>query len=297
MQQRALAALDTSMWLKVLGIVVLVLAAGVAAALLYGASRWEAGTRELRLRLEANRRTLQPRIVDFRELDGLPAPVQRYLRKVLRDGQPMVAAVRVRHSGTFNMGEGKERWTAFTSDQRVITQRPGFDWDARIAMMPGVTARVHDAYVAEEGILHASAGGLFTLVDLRGPGEVARGELMRFFAEAAWYPTALLPSQGVQWEEVDDRSARGTLSDGDLRLTMLFAFNEHDLIDRVRAEARGRTVGQRILPTPWQGRFWNYAEREGMQVPLDGEVAWLLPEGSQPYWRGSISEIVYEFAQ
>jgi hypothetical protein len=33
-----------------------------------------------------------------------------------------------------------------------------------------------------------------------------------------------------------------------------------------------------------------------MQIPLDGEVEWLLPEGAKPYWRGSIAEIVYEFA-
>ena len=45
--------------------------------------------------------------------------------------------------------------------------------------------------------------------DLLGAlGEVAQGELMRFFAEAAWYPTALLPSQGVRWQAVDDTSAR-----------------------------------------------------------------------------------------
>jgi hypothetical protein len=30
-----------------------------------------------------------------------------------------------------------------------------------------------------------------------------------------------------------------------------------------------------------------------MRVPLDGEVAWLLPAGAKPYWRGHISEIVY----
>jgi hypothetical protein len=35
-----------------------------------------------------------------------------------------------------------------------------------------------------------------------------------------------------------------------------------------------------------------------MVVPLDGEVAWLLPdEGAKPYWRGYITEIDYEFAQ
>jgi hypothetical protein len=41
----------------------------------------------------------------------------------------------------------------------------------------------------------------------------------------------------------------------------------------------------------------NYEERGGMLVPLDGEVAWLLPEGAKPYWRGHIAKIVYEFAR
>ena len=45
------------------------------------------------------------------------------------------------------------------------------------------------------------------------------------------------------------------------------------------------------------GRFWNYAIRDGMRVPLDGEVAWLLPEGAKPYWRGPITQLCYTFAQ
>ncbi len=66
------------------------------------------------------------------------------------------------------------------------------------SFVPGLPVRVHDAYVTGEGILHASLLGLFSLVDMRGGGDVAEGELMRFFAEAAWYPTALLPIQGVR---------------------------------------------------------------------------------------------------
>ncbi len=111
-----------------------------------------------------------------------------------------IAAATVLHSGTFNMGESTEQWKPFTSTQRVITRRPGFVWDGRVAMLPGLNVHVHDAYVAGEGILHPAILGLFTLVDMRGAGEVASGELMRWFAESAWYPTALLPSQGVRWE-------------------------------------------------------------------------------------------------
>lgn len=280
------------MLLIVLGLVVI-----VAAVMLYGEFRWKSGTKELRNRLEAARLPIAPKFFDQVELNGVPAPVQRYFRAVLKDGQPIVAAVSVEHTGTFNMGEVADQWKPFTSTQRVITRRPGFDWDGRVAMMPGLPVRVHDAYVAGEGILHAAVLGLVSMVNLRGMGEVAQGELMRFFAEAAWYPTALLPSQGVLWDAVDDYSARATLKDGELTLTLLFRFNKDALIDTVRAEARGRTVGDTVVPTSWQGRCWNYEIRDGMRVPLESEVAWLLPEGAKPYWRGRITKLSYEFAQ
>jgi hypothetical protein len=34
-----------------------------------------------------------------------------------------------------------------------------------------------------------------------------------------------------------------------------------------------------------------------MRVPLEAEVAWILPDGPKPYWRGRIVEIVYEMAE
>ena len=119
---------------------------------------------------------------------------------------------------------------------------------------------------------------------------------MRFLAEAAWYPTALLPSQGVTWEAVDERTARATLRDRGLSVTLLFRFGEDGLISSIRAEARGRVVGGKTVPTPWEGRCWNYALRNGMRVPMDGEVAWLLPEGPKPYWRGHLTRVEFEYA-
>jgi len=282
--------------LKALITIVLALAAVLVSAWLYGAYRWNVSTQESRARLDSARVPVRPQTVDFRELEGLPAPVQRYFRVVLKEGQPMVTDVHVHHRGTFNVGETTDQWKPFTSDQEVVTQRPGFDWDGRVAIMPGLPVRVHDAYVAGEGTLHASLLGLFSLVDMRGGGDVAEGELTRFFAEAAWYPTALLPSQGVRWEAVDDRSVYATLTEGAISITMLFTFDEQGLIETVGTEARGRTEDGEVVPTPWLGRFWNYDERGGMRVPLDGEVAWLLPEGTKPYWRGHITEIDYAFA-
>lgn len=284
------------MWFPLLALLVGILAIAWIAMATYGAHRWQQGTAALRARLEATRVAILPARVDFADLLGLPAPVARYLRTVLREGQPLVAAVDFAHDGTFDMGETTVQWKAFTSTQRVVTQRPGFDWDGRIAMFPGVPARVHDAYVAGEGILIAAVFGLLTVADQRGGRALAEGELMRYLAEAAWYPTALLPSQGVRWEAVDANSARATLRDGAIAATLLFEFGADGLVAGVSSPARGRMVGGTVVPTPWRGRFWSYAEREGLRVPLEGEVAWVLPDGPKPYWRGRLRTVTYESA-
>lgn len=297
-------------WLNGFVLLMALLAVAVTGLAAMGARRWAASTRTLTQRLEAGRQPAPAiRYDPVHELEGLPAPVQRYFRTVLTPGQPVVAAATVEHTGTFNMGidaTAPPQWKAFTSRQRVVTHPPGFLWAARMNMAPGLPVQVHDAYVQGRGLLHAALLGLFSVARLEGAGtsEIARGEFMRFFAEAAWYPTALLPSQGVRWEPVegggtdDDnnaRSARATLSDGPLTVSLLFHFDEAGLIDTVRAEARGRLLDGVVQIAPWEGRWWNYQQRDGMTVPLSGEVAWLLPEGRLIYWRGTIAALTYEW--
>src|SRR5512134_3777590 len=130
------------------------------------------GTNALRRRLEASRIPAQPKIFDPRELESAPVPVRRYLRAVLEPGQPIIEAVDVRHSGTFRVDEMRDRWSPFTSNQRVVARRPGFDWNARIWMMPAVPIRVHDAYVAGEGSLQAKLFGLVPVTSVRGTPEL-----------------------------------------------------------------------------------------------------------------------------
>lgn len=261
----------------------------------YGAYRWASSTRALLQQLESARLPASGLRYDARELEGLPPPVRRYFRTVLRDGQRIITAVTVKHTGSFNVDPAGEQWKSFTSLQRVVTRRPGFVWDARVAIMPGLAVHVHDAYIGGAGILKPALLGLYPLADLHGPGEIARSELMRYLCEAAWYPTALLPSQGVQWEAVDDRSAHATLADGGLSVTMQVRFDDTGLIESARFETRGATVGKTIVQTPWGGRWFNYQEQGGMRVPMRGEAAWLPLSGRQPYWRGTIVSLSYEF--
>jgi len=260
-------------WIGWLGLASGALTAAMVGLGVYGARRWAHATSKLLSRLEGTRRPATTSRYDARELQGLPAPVQRYFRLVLRDGQPIIAAATVEHIGSFNLSSTAEQWKPFTSRQRVVTRRPGFLWNARIVL------------------------GLYSLAGKVGADDLARGEFMRFFAEAGWYPTALLPSQGVLWEAAEDYSANAILTDGQLSVTMRVNFGESGLIDTVRFAARNALAGNAVVPTPWEGRLSNYQERDGMLIPLTCEAAWLRPQGRAPYWRGTITSSAYEFAQ
>jgi hypothetical protein len=287
------------MWVGIGLVALVVLAIGLRAL---GAARWAEMIRTHTTQLDTGRLGARDRLplharFDMRELEGLPEPVQRYFRAVLADGQPIIAAATIEMTGTMNMSATGEQWKPFTSRQRVVTRRPGFLWDARVVMFPGLPAHVEDSYIAGHGRLIAKVLGLFTVADSQGVGEIARGEFMRYFAESPWYPTALLPSQGVRWDAVDDASARATLIDGPISLTLLFRFNDAGLIGSVRADARGAGAGKDgvMVMLPWDCALSDYQPHGGMRIPMTGEAAWMRPEGRKVYFIGHVKTLNHEF--
>lgn len=284
--------MDILKWTVAALIFIAILYGGVVAI---GAWRWKEVTRVLVARLDAAEIPYTIVRYDAREIADLPAPVRRYFERVLTDGRPMVRSVDLELGGMFNMSLDAPQWKPFTSTQRVVAYRPGFVWNGRIAMFPGVPVRVHDAYVAGTGLLRPALFGLFSLGTVEGDGEIARGELMRWLAESVWYPTVLLPGQGVTWQPVDDTSALATLNDGPIMLTMLFRFGEDGLVSGIRVEAREGLVAGETVMMPWEGSFRDYRPVDGMMIPFHGEVAWITPQGERPYFRGTVTRVEYQF--
>jgi hypothetical protein len=267
--------------------------AAAAGALALSQWRWRQKTIALRAALRAAGGPMTLATYDRRETENLPVPVKRYFELALTDGQAIVAGVSFAQQGQFRVDEHKANWQPFHATQFATMQPPGFDWDARIRMAPGIDVWVRDAYAAGAGSLRASVLGLVKVADIHDTAESARGELMRYLAEAAWYPTALLPSQGVRWEGKDDASACATLSDGSTSVTLEFRFGSDGLIAEVWAASRPRSATE---SAPWLCRVSDYAQRAGMQVPLHGEVEWQLPNGPAPYFRCRMTGIEHEFA-
>ena len=271
-------------------------AAAAGAALLVGGALWERGTRRAVERLctddEAAGAAVDEPVVDEAVLATLPAPAARYLRRAIPAGAPRIRQARIEHRGEFRTAPDA-RWAPFRSVEHVATSPPGFVWDAAIDMVPLVGVRVRDGYRHGVGGTHGSIGGLVTIVNGRGPA-IDAGALHRWLAEAPWYPTALLPGAGVRWEPVDDSTARAVVTDGDLTVSVEFTVNDRGELTRMYTPARLRDVGGTAVPTPWAATFDDWQRVDGYRIPVEGEVAWLLPEGRFAYWRGRITRVRYE---
>jgi hypothetical protein len=232
------------------------------------------------------------RTVTDDDLAGLPDPVRDYLDNAIRDGRSYVRSARLEQRGEFRLGGPESAWKPLEATQRVTVRPPGFVWDATIEMAPFLPVRVVDAYVGGSGVLRAALLGALPVADMVPSPELDEGELVRYLVEAVWFPTALVPGEGVEWETIDGDSARATLEHDDTTVSAVFHFTDSDEVERVVAE-RPRETDDGFERATWTGHLWNYQERDGLLVPTEGEVEWNLPEGDLPYWRATISDMEY----
>src|SRR5688572_10265503 len=232
------------------------------------------------------------------QLEGLPRPVIRYFRFALPPGQPRIRGAHIRWAGEFQL-RPNAGWSPFRAEQDFTTRRPGFVWDAEIRMLGFVPMRVRDSYIGGTGAMLGRLGGVVPLVNQHDSAEMASGALTRWLGEAMWFPTALLPDanpgEGVHWDAIDDSTARATLTDGEISVQAEFHFAPTGEITRMTA-MRYRDVNGVGVLTRFEAICGSYARREGIMIPMRAEVAWLLPEGRFPYWRGRPVEVRYDAA-
>ena len=256
-----------------------------------GTMRWDAKTSGLVRRLIHAVRGKPDERVTFKGFDQLPAPVARYFRRTLREGQPVIRSACVSQEGEICREE--DAWSPFEATQYFSAHPPAFVWDATVRMTSLMKVRLRDAYVAGDGSMQAKILSLVPLVDASKTAELNMGALQRYLAEAAWFPTALLPGPAMKWSAIDANRALATLTDSGTTVSMEFRFNGSGEITGVFTPGRYRAVNGKYELTPWRGTFRNYQEREGVRIPFEAEAVWQLPEGDFPYWKGRIIDVEY----
>jgi hypothetical protein len=224
-------------------------------------------------------------IFSYKQIAGMPEPVQRYFKYVLKEGQPYISYVRLTHDGLFKTGQNKE-WINIKGEQYFTTGHPGFIWKGTTSMF---VAR--DMYIADKGRLTVALLSLYNVVDAKGE-QYNQGELQRWLAESVWFPTNLLPGNNIQWAAIDGQSAALTFNYKSLSLHFTVRFNDTGEITEMETQ---RYMGEDKLET-WICKMYKYENKNGIIIPTEAEALWRLVKEDFSYAKFSVKRIEYGIA-
>jgi hypothetical protein len=236
--------------------------------------------------LFANSDDISDTAFTFEQLSDLPEPVQRYFKYSLKEGQPYISYARLKHDGYFKTAEN-QKWLPITGEEYFTTQPPGFVWVGTVKPFPLVWITARDTYFQGTGNVLIKLFSAIKIGDARGK-EIDQGTLARWLAEAAWYPTALLPCERLQWVAIDSNSAKLQFSDRDITITAVVSFNEDGEIVRLDTDRYLNSSREK-----WSGYYRKYKEISGVKIPTEAEVVWHLESGDFSYARFRVTELEF----
>ena len=225
---------------------------------------------------------ISKKIFYYEQLIGLPEPVQRYFKHVLKEGQPYISYVSLIHDGKFKTGLDSG-WINIRGEQYFTTEHPGFIWKGATAIF---TAR--DMFLADTGRLVVSIFSVYKAVDGHGI-KFNEGELQRWLAESVWFPTNLLPAEKLFWTAIDSMTAKLSFWYKEVIITFIVRFNDADEIATMETQ---RYMGEESR-NKWIVTLSDYKELNGVFVPTKCEAMWKLEKGDYPYARFNVKELVY----
>lgn len=215
--------------------------------------------------------------------DRLPAAVRDLAERLGVTPRNKVAGVRLTQTGQMKRSLEARSWMAFTATQTISTQSCAFDWRAKAGPLGLIRGR--DALKDGQGRFDITALGMIPIAKAAHTPALLRGELMRYLAEIAWAPHAIVCNQALRWRIVDTLTLSVSAGEGEAASEVLLTLDCRGRIAGAFAPDRPRSASQPILPTPWRGLFSDYREHDGIWLPFAGEVAWEIEGKSEPYWR------------
>lgn len=198
------------------------------------------------------------------------------------------STIRLKQTGRMKSDLASDAWRAFTAKQTISTNSCAFDWRAKTGPLGLVSVR--DALVDGQVRLDVMAVSVFPIAHAEHTPALARGELMRYLAEIAWAPQAILCNHDLRWRVDDPTTISVSAGVGETVSEVLLSLDSDGRIVSAFAPDRPRLVAETSLPTPWRGQFSDFRIQGDLWIPFAGEVAWEIDGKPMLYWQGQITE-------
>ncbi len=226
------------------------------------------------------------------ELSKLPAPVQKYLRRVGVVGRPHVRDLRVRLRGQLRNGRDSG-WMKVDIEQHSSFGEVPTRFFFLEGSMFGVPFDGYHRFVVPTATMEIRILGLFPIVEGRGP-QMDRSETVTLLNDMCLLAPATLVDADIEWRVVDERRVDATFHQ--IKAELYFDA-EGDLVDFASNDRLMSADGKTFASYRWSTPIRDYRDFGGARLAAYGEAIWALPDGPFPYARFDLDQVAYNVAR
>lgn len=220
----------------------------------------------------------------------LPPVVQQWLINSGVVGSRRVSTVYLTQELSLRMSPEQSAWQTGSAEQYFTVQPPAFNWTINTSMNQILSVRGRDQYVDGKGEMQIKLLGLIPVANAQGDPKIDQATLQRYLAEIVWFPSAAL-SPYLQWEAVDSRSAKATMTLNGIAGSGVFHFDEAGTVQRFVAMRYQDAKAE--APTEWTITVTRSAVHNGIKIPTESEASWQLDTGSWTWLKLTVTHVEY----
>lgn len=224
------------------------------------------------------------------DIADLPEVVQKWLTKSGAIGKPKVSTIHLSQALKLKLKPEQKEWNLGTAEQYFTTSPPAFHWNIKTEMNPLLSVVGRDKFVNGKGEMLIQLLSLIPVAKAEDNVKVNEASLQRYLAEIVWFPSADL-NQYIEWEAIDDHSAKATLTYNGTKGTGTFYFDENGLFEKFVC-LRYKDQKDEI-PTQWTVTATKTEERNGIKIPIECEASWQLNDQEWTWLKLKITDIDY----
>lgn len=241
-------------------------------------------------RVFSENKTINKNLITENEIQNLPEPVQKWLRRSGAVGKTFINVGKVTQKAEMKMKPGQENWLSADAIQYTFIENPAFIWSVEVKMNSLISFQGRDKFENGKGEMLIKLNSLITIVNERG-AKLNEGTIQRYLGEMVWFPSLAI-SPYVSWEAVNDSTAIASMDYMGIKGSGTFYFNSEG--DFIRFSAM-RFMGNEADAKrhEWVLLVDDYKVFEGIKVPAKMTATWKLTNGEWMWLKLEVTDIKY----
>ncbi len=126
----------------------------------------------------------------------------------------------MKHVGEMRLDPESNKWLSAKATQRVGVLEPGFAWQVKADVAPGLRVLGLDSLIEKRAEMVIRLLGVFPVANVKDTPEVNESTMHRYLLEMGWYPQLAL-HKDISWTAIDKNTAKASLQAGDSDVSVI----------------------------------------------------------------------------